>query len=141
MNVSIRSGKGFDVKDVISRSAVAETPNAEEILNLCLERSIEVRYGQLPSGEIACIWGLIPPTLLSDSAYLWLLTTEIVAEHKFLLVRHSQRYIEEALKVFPTIVGDVLVGNEPAQRWLKWLGAEFEQPVHGRIPFAIRAKK
>jgi len=103
-------------------------------------RSEEVRYGMV-DGKIACVWGLIPPTLLSNKAYLWLLTTDIVAEHKFLFVRHSQRYVEEALKQYPIIVGDCLIGNASAMRWLRWLGAEFGEPDGGRIPFMIKAKR
>lgn len=102
-------------------------------------RSIEVYEGKL-DGEVACVWGMIPPTVLSDKAYMWLLTTDIIAEHKFLFIRYSQRWIEEALKCWPEIVGDVLVGNESAKRWLKFLGAEFLPPVKNRIPFTIRRK-
>lgn len=86
------------------------------------------------------MWGLIPPSLLSNRAYLWLLSTHIVQEHKFLFIRYSQRYVEEMLKVYDELYGDVLVGNDPAKKWLKWLGAEFGYPDRGRIPFVIRKK-
>lgn len=137
--IAIRKSKDFDLHDVVSRSAVEMLPDAEEILKDCLYRSIEVRYG-LVDGVIACVWGLIPPTILSDRAWLWLLTTDIIAEHKFLFIRHSQRYIEIALTQYPNIIGDVLIDNIPAKRWLRWLGAEFAEPTGGRIPFTIKAK-
>lgn len=91
-------------------------------------------------GQGACIWGLIPPTLLSDQAYLWLYTTDLAEEHQFLLVRHSQRMIEEMLKEFPILVGHCHSEDPRAQRWLKWLGAEFDFPQGKLIPFAIRRK-
>jgi hypothetical protein len=137
--ITIRKNKPADIREMVSRSPVADVPDAEKILRECMLRSIEVRYGLL-DGEIACMWGLIPPTLLSDKAYLWLLTTDIVAEHKFLFIRHSQRYIEEALKIYPVIVGDVVLGNVSAMRWLKWLGAEFSEPDGKRISFTIQVK-
>ena len=133
------AAQAYDIRDVLRRSPIANIPEAERIMTECLHRSIEIYYGKV-DGQVACVWGLIPPTLLSDQAYLWLLTTDIVAEHKFLFVRHSQRYVEEALKSFPNIVGDVIVGNDSAVRWLRWLGAEFAAPVGGRVPFTIRAK-
>ncbi len=137
--IAIRKSRDFGIGEVVARSEVAHIPDAEAILRRYIYRSIEVRVG-LVDEEIACVWGLIPPTLLSHRAWLWLLTTDIAAQHKFLLIRYSQRYIEQALKEFPEIVGDCLVANKPAQRWLKWLGAEFGEAEGGRIPFLIKAK-
>lgn len=129
---------GLDVKDIIQRSPVAFIDGAEEILRECMDRSIEVRYGMVDD-VVACVWGLIPPTYLSTQAWLWLLTTDIIAEHKFLFIRQSQRYIAEALKRYPEIIGDTDIANESAKKWLKWLGAEFGHPYNGRVPFIIKA--
>lgn len=139
MKVTIASRSNYSLRDILARSENTHIPGAEEILRDCIVRSREVRFG-LIDGDLACMWGLIPPTILSSTAWLWLVTTEIVAENKFLFVRNSQRWIEEALKIYPEIIGDCIVGNDPAIRWLKWLGAEFQAPVDGRIPFMIRAK-
>ena len=137
--IDIRSNTTIDINDVIRRSPVAGVQDAEAVLRECMLSSVDVRYGML-DGKVACMWGLIPPTILSDVAYLWLLTTDIVAEHKFLFIRHSQVYIEDALKQYPTIIGDVFIENTAAKRWLKWLGAEFKEPIGQRVPFVIKAK-
>lgn len=113
--------------------------NAEVLLSDCLFRSVEIRWG-LINGKFACVWGLIPPTLLSHASWLWLMTTPLVEEHKFLFVRHSQRWLEEALKRYPEIIGDCITGNDRGRRWLTWLGAEFGATYMGRAPFVIRAK-
>lgn len=131
--------KEHDLADIIARSPVKDAPNAHGIMRDFIARSFEVRYG-LIDGLVACIWGLVAPSLLSENAYLWLLTTDIVAEHKFLFVRHSQRYIEDALKFYPKLVGDCMVGDTNAKRWLEWLGAEFGPMIRGRYPFVIQAK-
>ena len=89
--------------------------------------------------KVLCFWGLIPPTLLSDRAYLWLYTTEHMHEHIFSLVRHSQRAVEEMLKDYPIIVGHGVVGNSKSIRWLRWLGAKFGDPQGQLLPFEIRA--
>jgi hypothetical protein len=136
MTVAIQRTIDIGITELLKRGQVADLPKAEQIMRECLHRSVEVRYG-LVNGEIACVWGLIPPSLLSTGAYLWLLTTEIVAENKFLFVRHSQRYVEEALKTYPLLYGDVIIGNRSGKKWLEWLGARFGEPCQGRIPFTI----
>lgn len=92
------------------------------------------------SGKLVCAWGLIPPSLLSDQAYLWLFSTDAVEEHKFMFVRNSQRAVEEMLKEWPIITGFCDRNNLRSQRWLRWLGAVFGQPLQTMIPFEIRAK-
>lgn len=91
-------------------------------------------------GEIACMWGLVPPTLLSDQAYLWLVTTDLVKQHRFALVRHSQRMVEQALEIYPLIVGQCERGNEEAMRWIRWLGGTFGPWKDNLRPFEIRRK-
>lgn len=90
--------------------------------------------------KILALWGLIPPSLLSDMAYLWLFTTEHFTEHSLVCVRHSQRMIQEALREYPTIVGHGTVGAKRSLRWLRWLGAEFTDPQGDLLPFTIKAK-
>jgi hypothetical protein len=137
--ISIRLVSDVTLKELFDRSPASEIPKGEELLLTCLQRSTDVRYGYVDN-QCACVWGLIPPTLLSGSAYLWLLTTDLVEQHKFLFVRHSQRWIEEALQVYPTIIGDWIPGDPRSRRWLEWLGAEFAAFQGGRIPFVIRKK-
>lgn len=93
------------------------------------------------NGEQACLWGLIPPTLLSDQAYLWLHTTAVAEQHQFLLVRYSQRMIQRMLEEFPLIFGHCALADTSAQRWLRWLGAEFDFPQGKLAPFTIRRKQ
>lgn len=89
-------------------------------------------------GELCCAWGLVPPSLLSDRAYLWLFSTDAVEEYKFLFVRHSQRAVDEMLENWPVITGYCEIANPRSVRWLRWLGATFKEPVKGFIPFEIR---
>lgn len=89
--------------------------------------------------QILCFLGVIPPTLLSDRAYLWLYTTEHLREHVFIFVRYSQRVIAEILEQYPIIVGHAALGSDRSIRWLRWLGAEFGHPEGNYLPFEIRA--
>jgi hypothetical protein len=90
--------------------------------------------------EFACMWGLIPPTLLSDSAYLWLIVNERVDEHKFLFIRHSQLEIAKMLEIYPKIVGHCDVRHTRSMLWLKWLGAQFDMSMGPAAPFTIVRK-
>lgn len=137
--IQIAHNIGVSAKEIIAHSTYAGNQDAERVLADCISKSKDVMYG-LADREIACIWGLIPPTLLSNNAWLWLLVTKRMEEHKFLFIRNSQRWMESALRLYPEIRGDAIVGNDRGIRWLKWLGAEFQEPVGMRIPFVIRAK-
>jgi hypothetical protein len=91
--------------------------------------------------QLLCLWGLVPPTMLSDQAYLWLHTTEAAKEHEFVLVRRSQIELKKMLAEFPRIVGHCQIEAEQSIRWLKWLGAAFGEPEGQLIPFVIRRKE
>jgi hypothetical protein len=105
-------------------------------MDYCALMSVSMWAG-LINGELAAMWGLMPPTVLSSQAYLWLYTTEVLEGHEFILVRHSQMVVKEMLKEYPSICGHAVVSNHKAVRWLKWLGAKFEHPIGGGLPFRI----
>lgn len=88
-------------------------------------------------GEPVCAWGLVPPTFLSDRAYLWLYSTDAVEEFKFLFVRHSQLIMEQMKQIYPEIYGVCALSQPKSIRWLKWLGAKFDQPGSTYISFSI----
>lgn len=91
-------------------------------------------------GTPVCAWGLVPPTLMSDRAYLWSIVLETAKDHEFVLVRHSQIQIKKMLELYQTINGHCEVGEERSIRWLKWLGAEFGVPQGRLVPFTIRRR-
>ena len=99
-----------------------------------------VMWGGAVGGELKCLWGLIPPTLLSDEAYLWLHVIEPIGEHEFVFVRYSQQAIEEALKLFPRIIGHCEIGADRSIRWIKWLGGVFGDHEDRLVPFTIVRK-
>lgn len=86
--------------------------------------------------KLVCLWGLAPPTLLSEEAYIWLWTSEVVDEHKFLFVRASQRWVEQALERYPVLVGYTESANHRAIQWITWLGGRYRQ-IDGRLSFRI----
>lgn len=99
------------------------------------------KFVGLVEGQYACCWGLVPPSLMSDKAYLWLQTTPLAEENKFLFVRHSQRCIEVMLEEYGELVGFCRPDNAAAIRWIEWLGGDFVRPFGTRADFVIRRRE
>lgn len=81
--------------------------------------------------------GVIPPTILSDTAYFWLYTTSDFARHRIAATRISRRLVADALARYPILVGHCTARSS---RWLLWLGATLREPIGQLIPFEIRAR-
>lgn len=125
--------------DVVNRSPFADKKWADKTLRQQLAKSTVSYVGRI-TGKIACVWGLIPPTLLSDNAFLWMISTDTVDEHQFSFVRHSQIVIKELLEIYPTIYGMTTIDEERTLRWLKWLGATFSPGPDKEIYFSIKRR-
>jgi len=93
-------------------------------------------YAGFVDDDFVCCWGLVPPTFLSDEAYLWMWTFGPLA-HQFLFIRHSQIQVKKFLSRYDSIRGHCKLNAHSAQRWLRWLGAKFSEPVNGTRPFVI----
>lgn len=94
-------------------------------------------YIGIIDGKVVCVYGLRPPTLLSNQAYLWLITTPELKGNEFLFIRHSQIAVQDALSEYRQILGHCIVGADQSIRWLKFLGAKFGTPEGSLIPFTI----
>ncbi len=73
--------------------------------------------------NLACVWGLITPSLLSDKAYLWLHTFPNLPRLTF--ARRSREVMDKMLEKHKIIVGHCHRDNRRARLWLEWMGAEF----------------
>ena len=141
MTALIQQSSGAELYELISSNPTDTlTEEGLEIMYKTLQASATVWLGSA-DGKVLGFWGLVPPTLISNRAYLWLYTTKHLEEHVFMFVRHSQKVVEQVLQEYPEVVGHCVIGNDKAMRWLRWLGAEFGEPVDNRLlPFTIRAK-
>jgi len=88
--------------------------------------------------DLLAVWGLIPPTLLSEVAYLWMITFPAAEEHKFIFMRRTKVQIEQMLELYPTIIGDCEASASRSIRWLRYMGAEFTEEHNGLLRFVIR---
>ena len=136
MKVEIAQPQYVNAEEIISRSKVAHVPGADQTLTHCLSISCHWWAGMI-DGQAACVFGLVAPCILSNEAYLWLLTTDLAEAHPFLLVRYSQMMLKEMLAKFPKITGHCELSDARARRWVRWLGGKFGYPTDQRIPFEI----
>lgn len=110
------------------------TEREAEMLDYCQTLG-EVYVGYV-DGELVCCWGLIPPSFLSTQAYIWMWSSGKIS-HQFLFIRHSQLQVRKFLERYDTITGQCRINAYSAQRWLRWLGAEFNEPQGDLRPFVI----
>ncbi len=140
MTVQINKAPREDIKSLIS-SHIAPNLDAVELRRFkqFVQVSQSVWYCEI-EGEFIGMWGTIPPTLLSDRAYMWVYTNEKVKAHQFVFIRHSQIAIAQVLEQWQEVYGHAEASSLKSIRWLKWLGAEFMEPEGKLIPFIIRRK-
>jgi len=140
MTAMIARITGDEAWDLIYPGYLAKLPEMDQgTMRRAMRNSSRVWVGYDEEKILAC-WGVQPPSLLSERAYLWLYTTPDLAGHEFMFIRHSQRAVADMLTEFTSLYGVTLADNHHAIRWLQWLGAEFS-PIHrGVTSFEIRAK-
>lgn len=128
-----------DLRRII-RDRLTLTDSERTMMINCALLSMHIWVG-IYNEDIYCMWGVIPPTFLSNRAYVWLYTNDSkVVEHQFVFIRRSQIAVREMLKKFDVLYGTADKRNARTMRWLKWLGAEFEYAPCNMLDFVIRRK-
>jgi len=82
--------------------------------------------------------GFVPPTALSDSAYVWVHTTDEANQHRLAVARLARRWMVVFHSRYPTLFGHCS-GLPSSMAWLGSLGAKFGPADHGLIQFTIEA--
>lgn len=113
--------------------------NEIEIYNRCIRRTAPIYIGII-HGEIVCMYGLMVESLMSGQGYLWLYTTDALAGNEFVFIRQSQIGIEKMLAECSEIHGHTKISERQSMRWLKFLGAKFDEPEQGLAHFVIRRR-
>lgn len=115
------------------------TRDEEVALNKCQMFSAST-YVVMNDEELMCVWGLIPPSILSTEVYLWLHVTPSVQGHHFQFVRHTQMVLQEILKDYEVVVGQVRTDAPQNRKFVKMLGAKFGETADNFTQFRIERK-
>lgn len=111
-------------------------PKSMEVLMIGAQRSNPLFIGTY-NGFLGCLLGFIPLTFLSESAFLWMYTTQFAYEHPFVFARASRDVIRiVGQRQYPRIVG---ISNKSSSRWLRFLGAVITNNPNGYLNFEIRS--
>lgn len=133
MIAEVRKAKFEDARAIAAtmRVSVAEVDRlGDKKVELLEEAILRATYSWAGflDGKIVCLWGVRTDSLMSDTAFLWLITTSAVAEHPFHFVRRNQIFIKELSKRYRVIHGYVDARFVRSLAWLKWLGFTIDPP-------------
>lgn len=136
--IEIKSVAKEELTQLISSEFLSTlTVEGQEILIRTVNNSTHFWIAE-DDGKFIGFWGLIPPTLLSVQAYIWLYLLEDVT-HRVSFARKSISAFKALVREFPIVVGHCACTNPSAIRWLKWLGATFNEPKDGFVAFKLGA--
>jgi len=76
----------------------------------------------------AAMFGVVPESFLGSRGSIWLLGTNDLAKIQRKLIRHSRSVIKYLLQHYQHLDNYVDVKNTLSIKWLRWCGAEIEEP-------------
>lgn len=88
------------------------------------------------NGEVACVTGVCQSIALSDTVAPWLISTPIILANPRPQLHYSRLILNKWRAEHPYMANYVDTRHFRAVRWLKWLGANLEDP----IPFGPYAR-
>lgn len=83
----------------------------------------------LVDGEIVCIWGVVPQTLIGQVGVPWMLGSDLVRHYSVPFLRRNKPMIARWRQRWPVLRNVVDARHARAIRWLRWLGFEIGPPV------------
>jgi len=108
-----------------------------EALALSLTRSTEAWAGTV-DGEVACLFGVGPLSLLGGEGCPWLLGSDLVERNAVAFARRNRPMVARWLGFYPLLRNHVDARNSQAIRWLGWLGFTLLPAIPygvSRLPF------
>lgn len=125
--------RAADIREIEAAIGVAPL----QALRMSLTRSTEAWAGTV-EGEVACIFGVGPLSLLGGEGCPWLLGSDLMARHAMAFARRNRAMVARWLATYPVLRNHVDARNTQAIRWLGWLGFTVKPPVPygvSRLPF------
>jgi hypothetical protein len=121
VKVTVERVSTFDLRGLLGFDCPEETFKLHAD---CLTQSTAVWLGKV-DGVDACAIGVIPISIFSERAYLWMIHTKICEQHPLRFIRWSRRVLDDILLLYPTLIGLCHPDNVYGKRWLEWLGSRF----------------
>lgn len=124
------------------REVEADGEGAMQALVRSYRSATICRAAVTEDGQVICIWGLSPYSLMSGTGCIWLLGSDLVKKIPVSFVKDSIRQVSEMLKICPELSNWVDSRYTQACNWLERLGfkQENEKDLNG-IPFRHYVKR
>ncbi len=92
-----------------------------QALQRALKVSRDAKTG-LADGREVCMFGVVPPSLLSNIGVPWLLTAVELPQHGTKFLRESRATFDGWRREYEVLANYVDARHKTAIRWLDWLG-------------------
>ncbi|MCP4127346.1 MAG: hypothetical protein GY753_09820 [Gammaproteobacteria bacterium] len=73
-------------------------------------------------GEIVCLFGVVPYSVLTGDGCPWLVSTDKILECQKTFLKMNRGYVDRMSLLYSSLYNYVDTRNEVARRWLAWLG-------------------
>lgn len=87
------------------------------------------------------LWGFWKSSLMDDSAFIWMVTTNAVEEHQFTFVRHGRILLDMMLQKCKVVYAIVHPEFHRSHRFLKFFKFETVDPVEVNGKFMLVYKR
>lgn len=91
------------------------------------------------NGQLAVVWGYARGSFFTPSCVAWLLTTDLVEEHKVWFAKSSLRCLRYLFETFEEVLIEVHLDHKLARDWLSWLC--FDAVSHNNGFMLMKAKR
>lgn len=115
-----------NIRELERQDFLREYPSVYEGLVTAATSSKVLRTLRV-DGKAAAIWGITGPQQIGDAMYVnvpWLALAEFITEHPYFVLKTAKRWWDDHYRParYPALYNWVPVEDEPAQRFLRFLG-------------------
>lgn len=136
VDILVRPMREGDAEDLAPRLRHADlleleaagAPNALQALSESFKRST-LSWSVEIDGELACMMGVCPLSMLCGLGSPWLLGSEAVARNAGAFIKQTKIYIPIMLQAYPHLFNFVDVRNRKSVAWLRRAGFKVHDPV------------
>lgn len=118
--------------DLAEGEALAGAGQVPEMVAESLRASV-LSWTAVAAGDVVCMFGVAPVTLMGDHGMPWMLGTPLVEQHRRALTRQGPAYIAHMLAAFPHLVNVVDARNVRSIAWLRRVGFQ----IHDARPAGV----
>lgn len=90
-------------------------------------------WAGLAGGELVCLFGVAPLTLVGVTGIPWLMGSILLEQHQRAFLRRNREFIDRWQTEYPMLRNFVDARNTTSQKWLRWLGFT----IGAAVPYGV----